>query len=78
MIPLSEKPKVLVDYQHLQVLEAKGLQEFIPEGMFIPVRVKTLLDGIEAEEERRKRRMSESKEGKGGDVIIEGDVYGGL
>jgi hypothetical protein len=67
---LSEKPEVLVDYQHLLVLEEKGVQEFIPEGMFIPVRVKALLDGIEAEEERRERRMSEGKEGKGGDTYI--------
>lgn len=56
-IPLSETPEVLVDYQHLVVLEEKGIAEFIPEGMLVKVKVKDLLDGIETKHERQSRAL---------------------
>jgi hypothetical protein len=60
-IPISEKPEILVDYNHLLYLEKiSGVETFIPEGCFFQVSVKALLDGIEPEEERRKKPLPES------------------
>jgi hypothetical protein len=58
---LSDKPEILVDYQHLLYLEKSGVENFIPEGCYFSVPVKILLDGIEPEEERRRKALPESK-----------------
>jgi hypothetical protein len=55
-----------VDYHHLLYLENSGVETFIPEGCYIQVSVKNLLDGIEPEEERRKRDLPEYAWPKGG------------
>jgi hypothetical protein len=59
-IPISEKPEILVDYNHLLYLEKLGVETFLPEGCYLQVPVKILLDGIEPEEERRKKSLVES------------------
>ncbi|HEX8181014.1 MAG TPA: COR domain-containing protein [Pyrinomonadaceae bacterium] len=55
-VPLPARPEIVVDYKHLLRLEAKGIADWIPEGLDETVNVKTLLDGIEAEETRRERQ----------------------
>ena len=66
-VSIPGHPKVVVDYQHLCVLEKKGMETFIPEGLEEEVNVKQLLNGIESEKQRRENkrrceaRMSDDK-----------------
>jgi Flp pilus assembly protein TadB len=48
--------EIVVDYNHLLVLEEKGHQTFVPEGSEEEVSVEMLLNGVETEQERRERR----------------------
>ncbi|NJN96139.1 MAG: GTP-binding protein [Anaerolineales bacterium] len=52
-VPLPNHPEIVVDYQYLRDLEEMGETHFVPPGLRERVSVKTLLDGIEAEETRR-------------------------
>ena len=45
-VPIPGHSEVVVDYQHLCVLEKKGIDTFIPEGLEEEVIVKELLNGI--------------------------------
>ncbi|HYY42928.1 MAG TPA: COR domain-containing protein, partial [Pyrinomonadaceae bacterium] len=55
-VPLPTHPEIAVDYKHLLRLEAKGITDWIPEGLEDTVNVKALLDGIETEQARRERQ----------------------
>ncbi len=55
-IPLLDTPEVTVGYEHLRVLEDKGISEFFPEGATENYSVKGLLDGIERPEMRKRWR----------------------
>ncbi len=57
-VPLPGRPETVVDYEHLLTLEAMGKVTFVPEGLREEVNVKQLLDGVESERERLKRRES--------------------
>lgn len=46
MIPIPEKPEVLVEIEYLRLLDEKGINEFIPPGGSDIELVKPLLDGI--------------------------------
>ncbi|WP_226992379.1 COR domain-containing protein [Desulfatibacillum aliphaticivorans] len=62
LVPLPNKPKVTVSYQHLVTLEKAGLEEFIPEGTDKIYSVKPLLDGVEAPQDRTPQEMDDEKE----------------
>ncbi|HEY9606881.1 MAG TPA: hypothetical protein V6C85_35055, partial [Allocoleopsis sp.] len=61
-VPLPNRPKILVDYEHLLNLEEMGETSFIPEGLKERVTVKQLLDGIEPEQTRQKRQLDRDDE----------------
>ncbi|MEL6224794.1 MAG: COR domain-containing protein, partial [Cyanobacteria bacterium J06627_8] len=53
-VPLPNQPHVPpISYDHLLMLESKGISEFIPEGHNEAVSVKALLDGIEPQGSRQ-------------------------
>jgi|SRR5919199_711144 internalin A len=54
-VPLPEHPDIVVDYEHLLTLEELGETSFIPAGLRKRVNVRQLLDGIEAECQRKQR-----------------------
>jgi internalin A len=55
-VPLPSRREVVVDYNHLLVLEEKGHKTFVPEGSEEEESVEVLLNGVETEQERRERR----------------------
>jgi internalin A len=56
-VPLSDYPAIPpIDYEHLLNLEEMNETSFIPPGLKERVSVRQLLDGIEAEEQRRERQ----------------------
>lgn len=52
-VPVPNQSHIVVDYDHLLMLEQKGITEYIPEGMQEPINVKKLLNGVVPENERR-------------------------
>ncbi len=57
-VPLPDYPDIVVDYKHLLRLEMAGVDSYHPEGL-TEIKVyspKQLLDGVESEQERDKRR----------------------
>lgn len=52
-VPLPDHPEIVVDYQYLRDLEAMGETHFVPPGLRQRISVKTLLNGIESEAQRR-------------------------
>ena len=60
-VPVPGRTDVLVAYEHLCLLEEKGVPRFIPEGMSEDVEVAALLDGLEPRSERVERRTVESE-----------------
>ncbi len=46
-VPLPDNPDVVVDYQHLQKLEKRGTETFLPEGADDEYRVRDLLEGVD-------------------------------
>ena len=63
-VPLPGRPETVVDYEHLLTLEAMGETTFVPSGISERINVKQLLDGVESEQERLKRRESLRREAK--------------
>ncbi|MFB3133457.1 MAG: COR domain-containing protein, partial [Rhodothermales bacterium] len=57
-VPLPGRPETVVDYEHLLTLEAMGETTFVPSGISERINVKQLLDGVESERDRLKRRAS--------------------
>lgn len=55
-VPLQEHREIVVDYNHLLVLEEKGYETFVPEGFEEEVSVKKLLNGIDTDQERRRKK----------------------
>ena len=74
-VPLLGHPEIVVGYRHLLNMEEMKKVDFVPEGLKESIPVKELLDGVESEEERRKRRFGGAGITAGRDVII-GDVGG--
>ncbi|MEK7729453.1 MAG: COR domain-containing protein, partial [candidate division KSB1 bacterium] len=54
MVPIPEQPEIAVPYEHLLVLESKGIEKFIPQGLSEEVSVQRLLNGIEPRQKRRR------------------------
>ena len=73
-VPLPAHPEIVVGYRHLLNLERMGVEIHFPEGLEGGVNVKELLDGVEPEEDRRRRMLDRAGITAGRDVIIvEGD-----
>ncbi|HEV7377610.1 MAG TPA: COR domain-containing protein [Pyrinomonadaceae bacterium] len=62
-VSLPGRRKIVVDYDHLLVLEEKGHKTFVPEGSEEEESVEVLLNGVATEQERRERR-EEKKRGE--------------
>ncbi|HMB92103.1 MAG TPA: COR domain-containing protein, partial [Rhodothermales bacterium] len=62
-VPVPGHPDAVVDYEHLLNLEELGETHFIPEGMKERVSVQELLDGVEARQDRQKRRARDDEFG---------------
>ncbi len=54
MVPIPEQPEIAVPYEHLLLLEDKGIERFIPQGYSDEVEVRRLLNGIEPPQKRRR------------------------
>ena len=75
-VPVPGHPGVVVDYDHLLTLEGLREETFVPEGMRESVNVKRLLDGVEPEEDRwRRRRSGDSDLHRGSTNIVHGNQY---
>ncbi|MCD4783374.1 MAG: toll/interleukin-1 receptor domain-containing protein [Candidatus Eremiobacteraeota bacterium] len=59
-VPMPDNPDIVVDYEHLLLLEESGEKTYIPEGAIKRYSIKELLDGIESEKEQ-KPHISRSK-----------------
>jgi len=75
-VPLPDHPEIVVDYRYLLDMEEMKKVDFVPEGLKESVPVKELLDGVESEEERRKRRVVSGAGITAGRDVIIGDVGG--
>ncbi len=75
-VPLPDHPEIVVGYRHLLDMEEMKKVDFVPEGLKESVPVKELLDGVESEEERRKRRVVSGAGITAGRDVIIGDVGG--
>ena len=65
-MPVPGHPEIEpVDYQWLRELERRGRQEITPPGLYDPISVQQLLDGVEPPEARRER------EPRGGDTYYQ-------
>ena len=55
-VPVPGQPGIVVDYRHLLILERKGIDTYIPEGMEEDINVKELLNGVDTETKRNKSK----------------------
>lgn len=64
-VPIPSKPGVTVSYHHLLMLEEQGQEWCWPEGVSEPLRVVTLLNGVELAEARARRRDVQADNSRG-------------
>jgi small GTP-binding protein len=78
-IPLDAQGKIVVDYQDLLIAERAGDTDYRPSGFFHKIPLRALLDGIEPQEDRRKREMGiddKRTEIHGDQINIHGTAFG--
>ncbi len=69
-VPVPGHPNIpSVDYRWLRECEHRGLEQIMPEGVFTPINVRKLLDGVEPPEARRARSRDRART-----IIIDSQV----